>query len=292
MAFKYYFKSALSSFVRNGIMTVASFITVSCCLFLFGAFFLFTININSISAQIESQCELIARLDFDATSQQQQEVYNEILSIENVANAELETPEQAMDNFRKSFGKNADILDGLEGKQFLRSSVKISLEDIRESESTVAKIKNIPCVETVENRQDIISKVIKFTSAVKNGSAIAMLVLLIIAVFIIQNTIKLSVYARGTEIQIMKFVGATDHFIRMPFIIEGILIGLLGFGASFAIIVFGYNAALSSVASLVTLFAFVPLQECIITLAISMVLFGVLMGALGSSLSLKRHLKV
>ena len=273
-------------------MTAASFITVSCCLFLFGVFFLFTLNMNSISKQIESQCELIARIDFEVSDQKQQEIYNTILSLENVASAELETQDQAFSNFKKELGADARVLDGLEGKNFLRSSVKISLKDIRKSHETVALVSRVSGVAEVENRQDIVNKVVKFTAAVKNGSAAAMLVLLLIAIFIIQNTIKLSVYARGKEIQIMKFVGATDHFIRMPFIIEGIMIGALGFLASFIIIAFGYNAVISSIASLIKLFNFVPLQQCLLPLGISMALFGVIMGALGSGLSLKRHLKV
>ncbi|MBQ3023179.1 MAG: permease-like cell division protein FtsX [Clostridia bacterium] len=292
MAFKYYFKSALSSFVRNGIMTVASFITVSCCLFLFGVFLLFTLNMNSISEQIESQCEIIARIDFDVSAQQQQDIYNTILNLENVKTAELETQEQALTNFKKELGDDAVVLEGLEGKRFLRSSVKISLKDIRKSEEAVKYIQKINGVAEVENRQDIVSKVVKFTAAVKKGSVMAMLILLIIAIFIIQNTIKLSVHARGKEIQIMKFVGATDHFIRMPFVIEGVMIGTLGFIASFVIITFGYNAVISSVSSIIRLFDFVPLQACITPLGISMALFGVLMGALGSGLSIKRHLKV
>ena len=292
MAFKYNFKSALSSFVRNGIMTVASFITVSCCLFLFGVFLLFTLNMNSISEQIESQCEIIARIDFDVSAQQQQDIYNTILNLENVKTAELETQEQALTNFKKELGDDAVVLEGLEGKRFLRSSVKISLKDIRKSEEAVKYIQKINGVAEVENRQDIVSKVVKFTAAVKKGSVLAMLILLIIAIFIIQNTIKLSVHARGKEIQIMKFVGATDHFIRMPFVIEGVMIGTLGFIASFVIITFGYNAVISSVSSIIRLFDFVPLQACITPLGISMALFGVLMGALGSGLSIKRHLKV
>lgn len=292
MAFKYYLKNASSSFVRNGIMTVASFITVSCCLFLFGVFLLFAINMNSISTQIEAQCELIARIDFEADEQKQQRIYNTILSLDNVAGAELETKDQAFNNFKKELGEDADVLEGLEGKNFLRSSVKITLEDIRKSNETMQLVTRINGVAEVENRQDIVSKVVKFTSAVKHGSAAAMIVLLLIAVFIIQNTIKLSVYARGKEIHIMKFVGATDHFIRMPFIIEGIMIGALGFVVSFVIIALGYNTVISSIASLINLFDFVPLQQCILPLGISMAAFGVLMGAAGSGLSLKRHLKV
>ena len=292
MAFKYYLKNASSSFVRNGIMTVASFITVTCCLFLFGVFLLFTLNMNSISKQIEAQCELIARIDIDADANTQQSVYNKVLSLENVADAELETKDQAFNNFKDELGADSDVLEGLEGKNFLRSSIKITLEDIRKSDETIQLLNNISGIAEVENHQEIVDDVIKFTSTVKHGSVGAMLVLLIIAVFIIQNTIKLSVYAREKEIHIMKFVGATDHFIRMPFVIEGIMIGSLGFIVSFVIISLGYNAAISSIASLINLFDFVPLQKCIIPLAISMAGFGVLMGATGSGLSLKRHLKV
>ena len=273
-------------------MTVASFITVTCCLFLFGVFLLFTLNMSSISRQIEAQCELIARIDIEADEQKQQSIYNKVLRLENVEDAQLETKDQAFNNFKEELGADSDVLEGLEGKNFLRSSIKITLKDIRKSDETIQLLTSVDGIAEVENHQEIVDDVVRFTSAVKQGSAIAMLVLLIIAVFIIQNTIKLSVYAREKEIHIMKFVGATDHFIRMPFVIEGIMIGALGFIVSFVIISLGYNAAISSIASLINLFDFVPLQKCILPLALSMAGFGVLMGATGSGLSLKRHLRV
>ena len=290
--FKYYMKSASSSFVRNGIMTIASFITVTCCLFLFGVFLLFTTNMNYISEQIEAQCEIVARININVDDAKQQEIYSRILALENVADAQLETKAQAFNNFKQKLGEDADVMEGLDKEDFLRSSIKITLDDIRKTKQTIAFVSMIDGIDEVENHQDIVGKVVKFTSAVKSGSAIAMLVLLLIAVFIIQNTIKLSVYAREKEIHIMKFVGATDHFIRMPFVIEGIMIGFLGFIVSFAVIALGYNAAIGSVASLINLFEFVSLQKCILQLAVSMAAFGVLMGAAGSGMSLKRHLKV
>lgn len=289
---KYYIKSAASSFVRNGIMTFASFVTVTCCLFLFGVFLMFTMNMNYISEQIEAQCEIQAYINLSADEALQQNVYNEILSIDNVADAELETKDQAFNNFKTRLGEHAGVLEGLEGRDFLRSSIKITLKDIRKSASTVKKIQQISGIDEVKNRQDIVQKVIRFTDVIKNGSAVAMLVLLAVAVFIIQNTIKLSVYAREKEIHIMKFVGATDHFIRMPFVLEGIMIGALGFAVAFTIIALGYNTSISALQSLINLFDFVPLQSCIAQLALSMALFGILMGAAGSGLSLKRHLKV
>ena len=222
----------------------------------------------------------------------QQNAYNAILLIDNVSDAELETKDQAFNNFKTRLGVHANVLDGLEGKDFLRSSIKISLKDIRDSANTVNQIKKIEGIDEVKNRQDIVQKVIRFTDVIKHGSAIAMLILLAIAVFIIQNTIKLSVYAREKEIHIMKFVGATDHFIRMPFVLEGVMIGALGFVVAFVIIALGYNSSIGALQSLINLFDFVPLEACILQLSISMALFGVLMGAAGSGLSLKRHLKV
>ena len=289
---KYYIKSASSSFIRNGIMTFASFVTVTCCLFLFGVFLLFTMNMNYISEQIEAQCEIQAYIDINADETAQQNAYNEILMIDNVSDAELETKDQAFNNFKQRLGAHASVLEGLEGKDFLRSSIKVSLKDIRTSAETVKKISKISGIEEVKNRQDIVQKVIGFTDVIKNGSAIAMLILMAIAVFIIQNTIKLSVYAREKEIHIMKFVGATDHFIIMPFVLEGVMIGALGFAVSFVIISLGYNASIGSLQSLINLFEFVPLEACILQLSVSMAIFGVLMGAAGSGLSLKRHLKV
>jgi cell division transport system permease protein len=289
---RYYLKSAASSFARNGIMTFASFVTVTCCIFLFGVFLLFTMNLTSISDQIESQCELQAYIGIEESGEKQQEIYNTILSLPNVMNAELETKEQAFKNFKQRFGEHVSVLEGLEGKDFLRSSIKISLKDLRKASSTAKEIRAIKGIAKVQNHQDVVSKVIKFTGLIKKGSSAAMIVLLVIAMFIIKNTIKISVYAREKEIHIMKFVGATDHFIRMPFIIEGMMIGSLGFIVSFALIALGYNAVISTMSSLIGLFDFVPLIRAVLPLGVSMALFGILMGAAGSGLSLKKHLKV
>lgn len=289
---KYYIKNAVKSFVRNGVMTFASFITVTCCLFLIGVFLLFMFNINYISGQIESQCEVTAYINTFASDSIVEEAYKEILELPNVEDAKLETKAEAFSNYKNMLGDSASVLEGLEGKDFLRSSIKVSLKDIRSLEETVKKLERINGIEEVKDRQDIVRKVIKFTAIVRNGSAIAMIILLLAAIFIIQNTIKLSVYAREEEVHIMKFVGATNHFIRMPFVIEGIIIGALGFIVSISVISLGYNTAIGSIRGIISLFDFLPLDMCIVPLAVCMAAFGILMGALGSAISLKRYLKV
>jgi len=278
--------------MRNGIATLASFITVTCCLFLFGIFLLFIMNLNYVSRQIEEQCEIQVYMTAESGNEELKNAYNKILGIKNVLDASFETKDQAFSNFKEMLGESASVLEGLEGKDFLRGSIKVSLKDIRKAEDVVKEIKKIPGIAEIKNRQDIIKKVVSFTEIVRNGSLIAMLILLIIAVFIIQNTIKLSVYAREKELHIMKFVGATDRFIKMPFVFEGIMIGTLGFIVSFVAIILGYGPAISSLSQLIELFNFIPLEECIHVIGVSMAVFGILMGAFGSGLSVKRYLKV
>ncbi len=273
-------------------MTITSFITVTCALFLFGVFLLFTLNLNYISDQIESQCEVQAYINMETTDAEQKQIYKSVCEHPNVLKAELETKEQALANFKEQLGENAGVLEGLEGRDFLRASIKVTLKDLKNSEKTVTELEGIAKIDEVKNRQDIIDKVVNFADVIEKGSAIAMLILLIIAIFIIKNTIKLSVFAREKEIHIMKFVGATDRFIRMPFVLEGILIGVLSFIVSFAIILLGYGTVISSLGGLMNIFEYLPLDKCVLTLGISMALFGIIMGAVGSGISLKKHLKV
>ena len=289
---KYYLKSAANSFIRNGIATLASFITVSCCLFLFGIFLLFIMNLNFVSRQIEEQCEIQVYMTNESGNEALQNAYNKILGIENVLDATFETKDQAFLNFKEMLGESASVLDGLEGHDFLRGSIKVSLKNIRQADEVIKEIEKISGVAEIKNRQDIIRKVISFTEIIRNGSIIAILILLAIAVFIIQNTIKLSVYAREKELRIMKFVGATDRFIKMPFVLEGVMIGTLSFIVSFVLITLGYTPIISSLSQLIELFDFIALEECIHILGISMALFGIIMGAFGSSISVKRYLKV
>ena len=289
----YSLKTALSSLGRNAVMTIASIITIACCLFLFGVFLLFAFNINYIGEQISSQCELQAYIDENVTPEQEEIILRTISAMPNVKEAEFESKEQAFENYRQMLGDQGYALDGMEGEGILRSSVKITPKDLTLASETAKEIENLIGIDNVRNREDIIRRVISATDIIKIGSLIAMLILLVTAVFIIQNTIKISVHAREDEIHIMKFVGATDGFIRRPFVVEGIIVGIIGAAISIIVIAFGYNAMLSSVggflAGMFTLYSF---SQLALPLAGVLLCFGVVMGSLGSRTAVRRHLKV
>ncbi len=277
---------------RNGEMTVTAIITVTSCLLLFGIFMLFSINMNYIGEQIQNQCQIEAYINFEATPEEEQAVVNTVKSMENVSECTFVSKADAMKIYREYLGEDAVALDGLDGEEILRSSVKINMTNLEDSQALAAALAKVPNIAKVSNRQEIYQRVLDVTTVIRNGSLIAMLILLIVAIFIISNTIKLSVVARRDEVHIMKYVGATAGFIRRPFVLEGILTGIVGGLISLGLVGAGYDAAIKFMGDFLDIFKLIPLMDMIPFIAGTTIIFGVVMGAIGSSLALIKHLKV
>ncbi len=288
----YFLKTALKGMKRNGEMTVTAIITVTSCLLLFGIFMLFSINMNYIGEQIQKQCQIEAYINFEATPEEEQAVVNAVKSMENVSECTFVSKADAMKIYREYLGEDAVALDGLDGEEILRSSVKINMTNLEDSQALAAALATVPNIAKVSNRQDIYQRVLDVTTVIRNGSLIAMLILLILAIFIISNTIKLSVAARRDEVHIMKYVGATAGFIRRPFVLEGILTGIVGGLISLGLVGAGYDAAIKFMGDFLDIFKLIPLMDMIPFIAGTTIIFGVIMGAIGSSMALIKHLKV
>ena len=140
----YFLKNALIGMKRNGEMTVTAIVTVTSCLLLFGVFMLLSANINYIGEQIRNQCQIQAYIDFDATEDDEMLVYSQIRNLPNVADCEFVSKAEAMEEYRDYLGADASAFDGLEGEEFLRSSVKINMTDIEQAEALVSQINKIP----------------------------------------------------------------------------------------------------------------------------------------------------
>lgn len=289
---RYYTKTALLSMANNRLMTVSSVLTIGCCLFLFSVFLLFTMNINYISDQVKSQCEIQAYIDSSLDDETAERIADEIGKIDNVASTKFESKSEAFENYAQRLGGDSVALEGLKGEDFLRNSVKISLKDLTLSKETAKKVSQVSGVAEVKNHQDTVDRVIKVTSYVQTASFIIMLILMVVSLFIISNTIKLSVASRANEIHIMKFVGATNWFIRWPFIIEGIFIGFLGSLLALAVTYLGYVPLYNSVTESFSLLKLCTPSSVSSVLVGLVILFGCLMGGFASTISTTRHLKV
>ena len=249
-------------------------------------------NINYIGEQIKSQCEIQAYIDIEIDGEEARAIASEVEKIQNVEKTVFETKAEAFENYSEQLGGNSIALEGLEGEDFLRNSVKITLTDLSLAAATASEVEKIEGIAEVINHQETVDNVLKVTTYIQTASFVIMIILMIVSLFIISNTIKLSVAARANEIHIMKFVGATNWFIRWPFIIEGILIGLVGSLLALIVTYLGYIPLYNSVTEsfgLINLYSPASVTGIIIPTVIA---FGCIMGAFASTVSTTRHLKV
>lgn len=291
--FRYFISQAARSFIRNGLMSVTSIFTVLCCMLILGLFMVISINVDYISYQIQDQCQIQAFVEDGTSESKLTQLQLQLRAVPNVASADLFTKADSLEYMRDMFGENADALDGLENDNPFRDSFKISLTDLSQASTTIEQLKLVNGIADVENKQAMTDTVLNVTTTLRNISFWIMLILGFVSVFIIANTIKLAVYARRREINVMKFVGATNWFIRWPFIFEGIIIGIIGALVAFGLISWGYAGALAWIGTIqMDMFSLKAYGDIWWVLLIAFIAIGTFIGAVGSGFSLRKHLDV
>ncbi len=291
--FRYFCSEAFKSIFHNILMTLASLVTVTGCLLFLGTFTLFSLNLSFIADQVQEECKIVAYVDPALSDSETEALQDNLMRVSNVSDAVLETKKEAFENAKAMLAEGGISMDTWEDDDFLRASYTVSVQDLALSADTAKELRAVDGIEEVSQQQDITDNVLNTTSVIKAVLMVAMGVLALIAVFIISNTIKLAVFAREREIHIMKYVGATDWFIRWPFIIEGIIVGLCGGLISLLICMGLYGTCTNAVAGSVWFpFELHAFSTVAASLVLVLLLFGALMGALGSIIAVRRHLKV
>ncbi len=295
--FRRFIAEAISGMFKNGLMTVASVIVVTSCLFIFGVFMVVTLNINHIGDQIANSCQIQVFITKEAKyGGMIQGISNQIKKIDHVENVTFETGEKTFEDFKKGLSKEEKMSFSGLPKDVVSDSFKITLDDIDYTEGVAKKLQNIDGVESVENRQDMVNLVNELTGLIRDVSFWIVIVFMLISIFIISNTVKLTVHNRRKEINIMKYVGATDSYIRWPFVIEGIFVGLISAVIAFVVTQSCYmgisnalHGSMSSVSVTIDVLKFSQIWQVI---ACSYIVLGSIIGALGSAFSIRRYLKV
>ncbi len=292
--FKYSFSEAKKNVTRNGLMSIASLFTIACCLVILGFFAILSINVNSITMQIKDQCEVQLYIRTDASSERVSQIGAQIEKTENVKEATLFTKQETLEYaINDMFDGNETMLEGFAEDNPFSDSYKIVLTDIEKTKETVAELEKIADVEKVVNKQDVVNTVLSLSDALKKFSIVMMIILFMVAIVIISNTVKLTVFNRRKEINIMKYIGATDRFIRVPFVLEGLIIGFLGAVLSFIVVFWGYFALLKYISGInFDVFTLVGIWEIAPVIAVLFVVFGSLIGVVGSAISMRKYLQV
>lgn len=294
--FKYFVSEGCKSYAKNTLMTLSSTIIVVACLIVFGLYLLFSMNINSVAEQLKSECEIRVYIEesIEPGTLEMDKLEDAVKSVSNVKSAEFYSNEDALDEYKKELGDEAYVMDGFGDDNPLRDSFKIKLEDLSISESTAEKLKHIDGIAKVNDNQSSANKLVSVTNVIKSISFWFMIFLGALAIFIISNTIKITLFARRRDINIMKYLGATNSFISWPYIIEGVIIGFVGSLIAMTIMLIAYNTFLSmDVVLFETMnLKFCGISEVVLPLVLWFIGIGVLLGAVGSAVSIRRHLKV
>lgn len=293
--YKHVVKQGFVGIWRNRMMSLVSISSVAAVLSILGIILIMVININN-SAGItkEKFDEIQIFLKDDIEQEQVDKIGKDVRGFEGVLSVIYQSKDHALEIMKEQWGDEGNVLEGLEENP-LPNAYIVQLKDIEYTDMVVNKLKAYSGVEEVKYYKDIIEKLMAIAKSIQSGGLILIGVLMFISIFIISNTIKLTVVARKKEIAIMKYVGATNGFIRGPFIIEGLLLGLIGSTISVIIVNYGYKYLLNTVnEKLYVLFTIylVPYTSIANEIWIILLTVGMGIGILGSIVSMKRFLNV
>ena len=243
----YFWKETFYSLFRNKFMAVASVLTVTLSMFILGVFLCAVLNINHMATYLENQVEMTVYLKDGLNTEQVMAVGKKLKALPDLKEIKFTNKDQAMAEFKQRLGDQQGILDAINGNP-LPSSYSTSFATPASLKNAVSIVTQYPEVDSVQYGQDIIEQLYKVAQVIRIGGIILIVFLAGAELFIISNTIRLTVFARRREIQIMKYVGATNGFIRWPFIFEGMIIGFIGSGLSAFILWEGYKVVLMEMA--------------------------------------------
>ena len=277
-------------------MTSASIIIMCATMFIFGLFFVIGENVNSVIHQIEEQQGIQIFIKEDATETEIETLGNEIRDIDGVNAVTFVSKEDALNSMKTVLDDNQQLLDGWDEENPFPASYFVTLTDLSLNEQVQEQIYKLENVDEIASENNTINRLQELANGIKIMTAIILALLIIISIFIISYTIKLTVHARRREISIMKYVGATNGFIRGPFIVEGIIIGVISAIITLIILGLSYNGVMGSIGDSVLiqdigigLLSFSDMFFLVLAVYLGL---GIGIGILGSVISMRKYLKV
>ena len=289
---EYFIQETLRSLRRNNWMSFASVGTVAVSLFVLGVFLLLVLNMNRLASSLESQVQISVYLADGLSESARKDIASDIEALQGIEEIRYVPKEEAKERLAKRLGDQKYLLDALGEKNPLPDSFEVVLKSPALVETAAAAITRMDGVEQAKYGQDVIEHLFAITRLIRIFGLALMVLLAGATLFIISNTIRLTVFARRKEVAIMKYVGATDWFIRWPFLLEGMVLGFVG-GVLAAIALQSFYAAMAAkIYETLAFFPLLPQYPYMYYVSAAILLSGMGIGALGSTISLKRFLMV
>ena len=289
---EYMVRETLISLKRHNWMSIASISTVAVSLFVLGIFMILVLNMNRMASFLESQVQISVYLKDDLSKEDIRGIGDDIRGLQGIDTVAFISRSDAEKRLRERLGEQAYLLDALGEENPLPESYEVTVRDPSMVETTAQAIAAFKGVEQTKYGQDVVEHLFDITRLIRIFGLVLMLLLAGATLFIISNTIRLTVFARRKEVAIMKYVGATDWFIRWPFMLEGVVMGFAGGVIAAIALKLVYAAAAAKIYDTLAFFPLIPEQPFMTIIGMLIVISGMAIGALGSSISLKRFLKV
>ena len=294
----YTLKQGVKNIKRNWMFSLASIITMAACIFLVGVFYSLVTNVDNIAHKVEQEVPVTVFFDEGTTDEQMQEVGNLIQARQEVERVEFESGDQAWQNFKDKYFQGSDAADGFKDDNPLvnSSNYQVYLNQIEKQTELVNYIQGLDHVREVNQSEQAANTLGSFNKLVSYASIIIIAILLLISVFLISNTVSVGISVRKEEIGIMKYIGATDAFVRAPFVLEGMVLGVIGAAIPLVALYFLYNTAVEFILTkfnvLTGVVDFIPVWQIYQMLLPIGLLLGIGIGFIGSIWTTRKHLRV
>ena len=288
----YLLKEGIRGIFLHGFMSFAAVCVTVACLLIVGSFSVLVYNVNIMVEELNQTNEVLVYIDSELPDAEAKSVGTQINRIENVQNARFVSREEALEDFIADH-QEEEAFSGVDASD-LRHRYVVTLMDNTQIEDTVAQIEGIPGVAKINAAYELAEGFSTIQSVLQIASIAVIGVLLVVSLLIISNTVKLAMYDRKDEIAIMKMVGATNGFIRLPFVVEGFALGMLGAALAFGLEWLMYDALVARLAAVDTLklFSFVPFTELLLPMIVTFAAAGLFVGIVGSWFSIRKFMDV
>lgn len=294
----YTLKQGIKNIKRNLMFSLASILTMAACIFLVGVFYSLVTNVDNIAHKVEQEVPITVFFDEGTTEEQMQSVGALIQARPEVERIEFESAEQAWENFKDKYFQGADAAEGFKDDNPLvnSSNYHVYLNQIEKQTELVNYIQGLEYVREVNQSEQAAKTLGSFNKMVSYASIVIIALLLIISIFLISNTVSVGIAVRKEEIGIMKYIGATDAFVRAPFLLEGMVLGVIGAAIPLIALYFIYNSVveyiLNKFSVLTGVAAFIPVGQIYQALLPIGLLLGIGIGFFGSFVTTRKHLRV
>jgi cell division transport system permease protein len=288
-------KEGVLGIIRHPLVTMASITTIMMMLIIMGAFYMFSVNARRIMTKLSQRPPIEVYMTLQCTEEERQFVAQQLTNNPNIIEYTMSSPLENYEQFKENLGSSSSILDDFDYNMYLPYTFSIRLEDPSVADTVCAEVATYSGVSKVAQESSVMNFLTRASRIVNITTAVSFVVLFIIALFIISNMVRISVYSRANEIEIMKFVGATNNYIRFPYITEGAIVGLFSALASWAIVTLVYNQVYGRAMRSIdptSFYALATTRSIMWHELVILVVMGLIIGAVGSGISVRKYVRV